>query len=253
MSSNESSIARRQALLGLALPLAGVLAGCAGVSRTGESDGNGSDSSNDIRGPLGASIKRPDGTRAFRNHELVDQDGQSVRFQTDLIEGRVFAANFMYVRCKGICTDMTARLAAAHELLTPIMGGVVQFYSFSLAEDSPADMKRYMRERGLDTRKGWRFLSGSREAIRDIRWAFGFFEPNEELDLRLDGHTGMARFGNHPLDKWSACPLLGRPEVIARGVLGVLPHEVHKLVPGVDDSHHPIARPIPGWTPARPL
>jgi protein SCO1/2 len=189
----------------------------------------------------------PDGTRSFRNHELVDQDGRTVRFQDDLIRGQVFAATFMYVHCKGICQDMTRRMAEAHELLAPVMGKPVRFYSFSLAEDTPADMKAYMVARGIDGRAGWSFLTAPREVIRDIRWGFGFFDPNEEIDTRLDGHTGMARFGNHATDKWSACPALGSPRIIARGVVGVLPYDQRTLVTALDrGADHP-ARAIPGW------
>lgn len=218
---------RRRALLGLTLPAA-MLAGCAGAPTT---DGT------PISGPRGASRMRPDGTREFRDHELVDQDGRTLRFQSDLIEGRVFAATFMYVHCTGICRDLVSKMRGAHELLTPVMGDPVRFYSFSLASDTPADMKDYMRTHGLDRLAGWSFLSGSREAITDIRWAFGFSEPNEELDQRLDGHTGMARFGNHPTDTWAACPALGTPRSIARAMARVLPRDKRALVASLE--HEP--------------
>jgi len=233
--------ARRAALLGLLFPAAALLSGCASRAASARAERP------EIRGGPGAFAMNADGTRSFRDHELVDQDGKRVRFQTDLVEGRVFAATFMYVKCNGICRDLVSRMREAHALLAPVMGDPVQFYSFSLAEDSPEDMKRYMAEHGLDRLRGWRMLSGASEAIRDIRWAFGFFEPNEELDRNISKHTGMARFGNHRTDKWSACPALGAPEGIARGVIGVLPREDCARIEWYARQHRQNGRPIPGW------
>jgi protein SCO1/2 len=255
----ERSMQRRSALLdmllpaaGLLLPAAGLLAGCAGTRAANGARGTAAGDGG-IPGGLGACRMEPDGTRSFRNHELVDQDGRTVRFQDDLIRGQVFAATFMYVHCTGICQDMTRRMGEAHELLAPVMGKPVRFYSFSLAEDTPADMKAYMKARGIDGRAGWSFLSAPKAVIRDIRWAFGFFDPNEEIDTRLDGHTGMARFGNHATDKWSACPALGNPSLIARGVVGVLPYEQRALVSALErEERHP-ARRDPNWRPVAPL
>ena len=242
-TSHEAAAAtpRRAALLGLLAPAAALLSGCAPRAASARVERP------EIRGGRGAFAMNADGTRSFRDHELVDQDGRRVRFQTDLVEGRVFAATFMYVKCRGICLDLTARMREAHALLAPVMGDPVGFYSFSLAEDSPADMKRYMAEHGLDRLRGWRMLSGASDAIRDIRWAFGFFEPNEDLDRDIGKHTGMARFGNHRTDKWSACPALGAPEGIARGVIGVLEHEDRARIEWYAREHRRNGRPIPGW------
>ena len=239
--------ARRAALLGMIVPAAALLGGCASRATTPAASAAAPTASPAIKGGLGAYALNPDGTRSFRDHELIDQDGKRVRFQTDLVAGRVFAATFMYVKCNGICRDLTARMREAHALLEPVMGNPVQFYTFSLAEDSPEDMKQYMATHGLDRLRGWRMLSGPSDAIRDIRWAFGFFEPNEELDTNLSAHTGMARFGNHRIDKWSACPALGAPEGIARGVIGVLPHHDRARITWFHEQHQRNGRPIPGW------
>jgi len=240
----DQRFSRRASLCRLMLPAVGIaLAGCMRSIRSA------SDAADDPFPPEpGAFIMRPDGTRAFRNHALRDQHGRTVRFQDDLIEGRVFAANFMYVHCKGICPNMTARLAEAHALLRPVMGRPVQFYSFSLAEDSPEDMLAYMRERGLADLAGWRFLSGTPEVIKDIRWAFGLYDRNEEIDSDLSQHTGMARFGNHRLDKWSACPILGPAASTARGVLSVLPPSERPALANIylEEQTRPV-RTIAGW------
>lgn len=242
-----SPLTRRSTLRGMLLPAAALLlTGCSrAVSAERSEDGAGEPVFPDR---IGASVIRPDGRRVFRNHRLVNQDGDIVRFQDDLIEGRVFAANFMYVHCKGICPNMTARMIETYGLLRPVMGDRLRFYSFSLAEDPAADLRAYMRERGIDRMPGWQFLSGTPEVIKDIRWAFGLYDINESVDNDLSQHTGMARFGNHPIDKWSACPILGSPQAIARGLLAVLPPSERPSLPGIylEEGTRP-ARAIAGW------
>ena len=195
-----------------------------------------------------------DGTRTFPNLVLHDQDGRRLLFHDDLIRGRVFAATFGYVKCTGICGRMAANLAAAADLLGPAMGHPVRFYTFSLAEDSPADMKRAMQDRGLEGRPGWTYLTGSAGTIREIRHAFGFFDRGGEDTLGSPGtHTGMVRFGHHALDKWSACPSLGPPASIAKSILWLFPADRRPAIAGPVRPEGSGGTPIPGFVTPEPL
>ncbi len=249
MAHDRTTLTRRAAFGGLFLPAAGLLlGGCASAARSGPAS-----ASAQIEGGRGAFRMRPDGTREFRNHKLVDQDGRTVYFQDDLVEGKVFGATFQYANCRGICGSMTQQMKRAYDIARPIMGSRVQFYMFSLASDTPADMKRFMKDHGIDGLPGWRFLSGSNEAITDIRWAFGFGDPNEDLDQRLEGHTGMVRFGNHSLDKWAACPAQGSPDATVRLLVRMFPSTER---PVLAEAQSKIAIPAvqkKNWTPAIPL
>jgi protein SCO1 len=248
-ASERTTLTRRAAFGGLFLPAAGLfLGGCATAVRSASKSVEA-----EIPGGRGAFVMRPDGTRQFRNHELVDQDGRKVRFQDDLVEGRIFGATFQYANCKGICGNMTEQMKLAYDLMRPIMGKPVQFYMFSLAGDSPADMKRFMQDHGVYGLPGWRFFSGSSEAITDIRWAFGFGDPNEDLDQRLEGHTGMVRFANHRLDKWAACPAQGSPAATARLLVRLFPSNERPELAGVASKIADPARAMKNWVPATPL
>ena len=241
------NFSRRAALGGLLFPAVGLfLGGCtrglttAAAPKVAIPEGR------------GAFALRADGTRAFRNHELVDQNGVKVRFQDDLVEGKVFGATFQYAKCEGICSDMTQQMKKSYQLMKPIMGKPVNFYMFSLAGDSPAEMKAFMQAHGIDNLPSWRFFTGSSEAIADIRWAFGFGDPNEETDKNLAGHTGMVRFGNHKLDRWSSCPALSNPVVTARSVISLYPPGQRPHIAALERVEPHPARAIPGYQPVGP-
>lgn len=238
---------RRAALRALLVPAgAAVLTGCAGtLAKTVAKD--------PVPQGLGKTVFNPDGTRRFRNHRLRDQEGREVLFYDDLVKGRIFAATFGYASCKGVCTQISGSMGAASELIAPMMGNPVRFYTFSLAEDSPADMKKAMQARGLYGRPGWYYITGSADAVRDIRWAFGFGEPNEQADSSLAFHTGMARFGYHSLDKWGSCPALGSPTSIASSMLAVFPPSERIALPELQSGGGSGARPIPGFKDIQPL
>ena len=256
-SNTDQPLSRRSTIAGAIVPAAllllgglagGLAGGCTGALRR-ESRG----AEPEIPARRGGSAIRPDGTRVFRNHTLVDQDGRTVRFQEDLVEGRVFAATFQYAKCNGICRNMTEKMRAASELLGGAMGDPIQFYMFSLAEDSPEDMKAYMQAHGLYGKPGWRFLSGSREAITDIRWAFGFGEPDEELDQKLSAHTGMVRYCHHATDKWAACPALGDPRSIALLMLRCFPCDQRPRIEALEGAFAQGGTPMPGYKPIVPV
>ena len=241
----ERPVTRRATISRAIVPAALLLlGGCASALKVGQRK-----PAVEIPDKRGGYAFRPDGTRVFRNHRLVDQDGKAVYFQDDLVEGQVFAATFQYAKCTGICKNMTEKMKLAADILGGTMNNPVRFYMFSLAEDSPADMKEYMQARGIYGRPGWRFLSGSREAITDIRWAFGFGEPNEELDQTLSAHTGMVRYCHHATDKWAACPALGEPSSIARLMVRCFPNDQRPSIPALNDGLFENGTPIPGYKP----
>ena len=88
-SNTDKPLSRRSTIAGAIVPAAllllgglagGLAGGCAGALRR-ESRG----AEPEIPARRGGSAIRPDGTRVFRNHTLVDQDGRTVRFQEDLV------------------------------------------------------------------------------------------------------------------------------------------------------------------------
>lgn len=200
-----------------------------------------------ILGPVAAvraaekSTPAPKRTR-LPNHTVRDHTGKEFRFYEDLIAGRCVAMNFMYVKCQGICPDMTTKIKQAYDYLaeTEMLGKKVWFYTFSLNEDAPEDLAAY-RERHKVEVPGWSFFTASKQVITEIRKSVGFSNPTEEEDNDLDAHTGMVRFGNEPLDRWSSCPALGNPKDIARSVVSLFPPPERPVIKSLQYS--PIRNP----------
>lgn len=240
---------RRSALRALLIPAgAAILGGCASATRVGETASIPQDPN------FGKARMEPDGTRTFKNLLVYDQDGKRLRFHDDLVRGQVFAATFGYSKCRGICGRMAANMLAAADILGPLMGNPVRFYNFSLAEDTPAEMKEAMEFRGVYGRPGWKYLTASAETIREIRWSFGFFDVGEADTLGDPGtHTGMVRFGHHAFDKWSSCPALGNPGSVASSIVWLYPADQRPALAGLDIELGGGGTPIPGFVPPKPL
>jgi protein SCO1/2 len=155
----------------------------------------------------------------FPNVELITHEGKKVRFYDDLIKDKIVTINFMYATCDGICPGITRNLAKAQEMLGDMVGKDIFMYSITLkpTEDTPAVLDKHARS--LKTKPGWLFLTGKPEDIELLRRSQGFVDPDPAVDKDKDQHIGNVRFGNEPMQRWGACPGLGKPEIIVESLL----------------------------------
>jgi protein SCO1/2 len=154
----------------------------------------------------------------FLDVPLITHEGRKVRFYSDLIKGRTVFLNFLYTVCsaEAICPLGTANLVAFQEILGPRVGRDVFMYSITLdpVNDTPQVLRSYARAFGV--RPGWTFLTGEREDIERLRRNLGYVDLDPVKDKDPSRHSGMLRYGIEPLELWAGCPILSRPEVIAR-------------------------------------
>jgi protein SCO1/2 len=138
--------------------------------------------------------------RYFPDITLVTHEGKKVKLYEDLIENKCVMMNFMYARCQGICSPVTANLRRAQLLLKNRIGRDMFMYSFTLKpdEDSPEALNAYVKDRKLGP--GWTFLT---------------------RDADKTNHTGMVRYGNEGLMLWAAFPGMQTPQAIAKSMLWV--------------------------------
>ncbi len=159
--------------------------------------------------------------RYFPEVTLVNQAGEKVRLYDDLVKDKIVVMNFFYATCQGICTPLTANLVKVQALLKPRVGKDIFMCSFSLKPelDTPEVLRDYAKR--FKVGPGWSFLTGDPADLELVRRRLGFVDPDPKLDADKSNHTGMIRYGNEPLQLWSACPGLGRPDSLATSILAV--------------------------------
>lgn len=156
----------------------------------------------------------PWGRDYFPNTELIDQNGQHVRFFDDLIAGKVVAINFIFTGCSATCPAETARLRQVQKLLGDRVGKDLYFYSISIdpVADTPEVLKAYADR--FHVGPGWRFFTGDFAAITELRQRLGL------LDARLDPqnksqHNLSLIIGNQATGQWMKVSPFENPYILA--------------------------------------
>lgn len=152
------------------------------------------------------------------NVPVVDQFGGHYNFRDDLIDRRIVAVNFMYVGCGGVCPLVTSNLRTVQDLLGDRVGREIFMYSITLWPEleTPDILRAYAEQHAVGP--GWLFLTGAPADIVTLRRSLGFAYADPERDRNADEHTGMLRYGNATLDRWSGTSAMGRPEWIAKAI-----------------------------------
>ncbi len=152
------------------------------------------------------------GRNYFPNVVLQDQDGRSLRFYDDMIEGKVVAINFVYTTCTDVCPLDTAQLREVQRLLGDRVGRDVHMYTISInpERDTPADLRRFMRS--YDVAPGWTFLTGRREDIDLLQRRLGLRPVDER---RLREHDTSIIVGNERTGQWIRRSAFESPRILA--------------------------------------
>jgi len=161
----------------------------------------------------------------FLDVPLTTHEGRKVRFYDDLLKGKTVFLNFFYTVCtaEAICPLATANLVGVQEILRDRVGRDVFMYSITLdpVNDTPQVLSSYARAFGV--KPGWEFLTGEKEDIERLRRNLGYVNLDPVKDKDPSQHSGMLRYGIEPMERWAGCPILSRPEVIARRLAWIEP------------------------------
>ena len=165
----------------------------------------------------GAAVAAQWGKNYFPDVPLVTQDGETVRFYDDLVDGKIVVFNFIYTDCPDICSLTTSRLAQIYEWLSDRVGKDIFFYSISLdpATDTPEKLKTYADSFGVS--KGWLFLTGEPDDVALVRSKLG------ERSASLTGHRNDMVLGNGSVGEWRRASLMGSLQTAAVEILRMDP------------------------------
>ena len=144
----------------------------------------------------------------FGEIPLVNQDGQTMRLYSDLLQGKVVVIDFMFTSCTGACPVMSNNFAKIQDWLGDRLGKDVHLISVSVdpANDTPAKLKEYAAR--YKARPGWYFLTGSKENVDAALRKLGNYVETPEA------HQNLFIIGNERSGLWKKAFGLSTPEAL---------------------------------------
>jgi protein SCO1 len=140
---------------------------------------------------------------------VIDQDGKTVRFYSDLVKDRVVAVNFVFTTCTTICPPLGANFAKLRQLLGDRAGRDVRLISVSVdpATDTPERLKAWSQKFGAGP--GWILVTGDRAEITRLLKALGVYTSG------LGDHSPLVLLGNDARHRWTRAYGLAPPATLA--------------------------------------
>jgi protein SCO1/2 len=145
--------------------------------------------------------------RYFTDVVLVNQNGERMRFYSDLLQGRVVIIDSFFATCQGSCLPMNRNLEKVQQALGDHVGKDVYIISISVdpTVDTPANLKEYAKK--LHARPGWYFLTGDKQNVDFALNKLGQYvnDKQDHLNIFIIGNerTGLWKkaFGLAPSDQ----------------------------------------------------
>lgn len=152
----------------------------------------------------------------FTDTVLINQDGQRMRFYTDLLKDKVVIINTFFTTCTSVCPPMSKSLQALQTWLGDRLGKEVNIISISVdAEvDTPTRLKDYAQK--YKARPGWYFLTGKKQSADVALRKIGMFVEDK------DDHSTIIIIGNLQTGLWKKAMGLAKAEDLIKVVESVL-------------------------------
>ena len=151
----------------------------------------------------------------FTDVNLVDQDGRTLRFYSDLLKGKTVIANFFFTTCTGVCPPINRNLEILQNALGDRLGRDIFIVSISVdpLTDTPARLKDYAKR--FHAKSGWTFLTGQKENVERALYKLGSYVENK------DDHTTIIIIGNEGTGLWKKALGLAKADELLRLVYEV--------------------------------
>ena len=160
--------------------------------------------------------ERSPAEKYFSDVELITQDGEKVRFYSDVLKNKVIVINTFFTTCTSICPPMNRNFQKIQDALGDRLGKEVFLVSISVdpETDTPTRLKEYGRR--FQARPGWLFLTGKKE---NVDWAL--YKLGQYVETK-DNHTSIFIIGNEPKGLWKKAMGLAKAEELIRIVEDVI-------------------------------
>ena len=155
----------------------------------------------------------------FSDVELINQDGQKMRFYSDVLKDKVVVINTFFATCTSVCPPMNRNLERIQETLGDRLGKDAWIVSISVdpEKDTPPRLKEYGQR--FHARPGWIFLTGKKE---NVDWAL--YKLGQYVETK-DDHTTIIIIGNEKTGLWKKAFGLAKPEELMKIVDDVIKNQ----------------------------
>lgn len=152
----------------------------------------------------------------FTDIVLLNQDGEKMRFYSDLLQGKTVIINSFFASCQGSCLPITRNLQKVQEALGDRLGKDARIISISVdpAVDTPGELKAFGKK--FQARPGWYFLTGSKENVEFVLKKLGQFVENK------NDHYNIIIVGNNNTGLWKKAFGLAKSEELVKVVESVI-------------------------------
>lgn len=146
----------------------------------------------------------------FSDVKLVDQEGRTQRFYTDMLKGKTVVVNAFFTTCTSVCPPMNRNLEMVQQALGDRLGRDVFIVSISVdpLTDTPARLKAYAQK--FHAKPGWTFLTGEKQ---NVDWAL--YKLGQYVEKR-DDHTTVIIIGNETTGLWKKAFGLAKADELVR-------------------------------------
>ncbi len=152
----------------------------------------------------------------FSDVLLVNQNGEKMRFYSDLLEGKTVIINSFFATCQGSCLPLLRNLQKVQEALGDRLGKDARIISISVdpAIDTPTALKAYANK--LQAKPGWYFLTGDKASVEFALKKLGQFVEDKQ------NHLNLFIIGNERTGLWKKAFGLAKSEEIVKVVDSVI-------------------------------
>jgi protein SCO1 len=134
--------------------------------------------------------------RYFTDTVLMNQNGENVRFYSDLLKNRTVVINTFFTECVSVCPLLNRNMQAVQDWLGDRLNRDVLLLSISVdpATDTPPRIKEYAQR--FHAKPGWVFLTGKKENVDLVLQKLG-----QRVEAR-DDHSTIFIIGNDRTHLW---------------------------------------------------
>jgi protein SCO1 len=142
--------------------------------------------------------------------------GDSVRFYSDLVRGKVVAINFIFTTCKGVCPPLGVNFAALSRRMRDRLGKDLELISISVdpVNDGPEQLASWSRR--FDPDPAWTLVTGEKGDVDRLLKALGVYSADKAQ------HSPFILLGDEATANWSRLHGLTAPEKVSEEITKLL-------------------------------